>query len=187
MTSGNVKIVKIVPLPHARSDVWQYFGFIADDDGEIRDKKKAICKICATTLAYSGNTTNLFTHLKAMHPEAQPRKMDPTNRTPKSRRRSCKRNIFGLDDDGVYDNTITLGSGATPMYFVKALAYAGNESGSSTASLLDNVVEVAAATDNLNNNNSGSVSTNNVSESNGEVSDHMNGEESVNFIDILFY
>lgn len=32
----NVKIVKVVPLPHARSEVWSYFGFIADDDGEIQ-------------------------------------------------------------------------------------------------------------------------------------------------------
>ncbi|CAG2180477.1 unnamed protein product, partial [Oppiella nova] len=38
----NVKIVKVVPLPHARSEVWSYFGFIADDEGEIQDKKKAI-------------------------------------------------------------------------------------------------------------------------------------------------
>jgi hypothetical protein len=78
-----VKIVRVVPLPHARSEVWSYFGFIADDTGEIHDKRKTICKICATTLSYSGNTTNLFTHLKAMHPEVTPQKINPSLRTPR--------------------------------------------------------------------------------------------------------
>ena len=80
-----MKIVRVVPLPHARSEVWSYFGFIADDDGEIHDKRKTICKICATTLSYSGNTTNLFTHLKAMHPEVTPQKIgQSTNRSTSS-------------------------------------------------------------------------------------------------------
>ncbi len=87
----------MVPLPHARSEVWSYFGFIADDEGEIQDKKKAICKICASTLAYSGNTTNLFTHLKAMHPEAQPQKLAPTNRTPRTGKKLGKRKADVLD------------------------------------------------------------------------------------------
>jgi hypothetical protein len=87
----------VVPLPHARSEVWSYFGFIADDEGEIQDKKKAICKICASTLAYSGNTTNLFTHLKAMHPEAQPQKLAPTNRTPRTGKKLGKRKAEVLD------------------------------------------------------------------------------------------
>lgn len=80
--SHKVRIVKVVPLPHARSEIWSYFGFIADDTGEIQDRKKVMCKVCATTLSYSGNTTNLFTHLKSMHPEANPQKMPPTNKSP---------------------------------------------------------------------------------------------------------
>jgi hypothetical protein len=93
----SVKIIKVVPLPHARSEVWSYFGFIASDEGEIQDKKKAICKICATTLSYSGNTTNLFTHLKAMHPEANPQKMAPTNKSPKSgMSRSNKKRLYDV-------------------------------------------------------------------------------------------
>ena len=93
---SSVKIIKVVPLPHARSEVWSYFGFIADDEGEIQDKRKAICKICATTLSYSGNTTNLFTHLKSMHPEAKPQKLAPTNRNPKSGVRRSKRTIYDV-------------------------------------------------------------------------------------------
>lgn len=92
----SVKIIKVVPLPHARSEVWSYFGFMASDEGEIQDKKKAICKICATTLSYSGNTTNLFTHLKAMHPEAKPQKMPPTNKAPKTGLRRNKRSLYDI-------------------------------------------------------------------------------------------
>ena len=94
LPAANVKIVKVVPLPHARSEVWSYFGFIADEDGEIQDRKKAICKICATTLSYSGNTTNMFTHLKAMHPEATPQKMQPTNKFPRTGRKNPSKRKF---------------------------------------------------------------------------------------------
>ena len=94
LMNPNVKIVKVVPLPHARSEVWSYFGFIADDDGEIQDRKKAICKICATTLSYSGNTTNMFTHLKAMHPEATPQKLQPTNKFPRTGRKAPSKRKF---------------------------------------------------------------------------------------------
>lgn len=94
LLSHAVKIVKVVPLTHARSEVWSYFGFIADDDGEIQDRRKVICKICATTLSYSGNTTNLFTHLKAMHPEANPQKGPPTNRNQRLRSKDNKRRLL---------------------------------------------------------------------------------------------
>ena len=100
--SHKVRIVKVVPLPHARSEIWSYFGFIADDSGEIQDRKKVICKVCATTLSYSGNTTNLFTHLKSMHPEANPQKMPPTNKTPWRGKRMRKRMMLDSSnpDDG---------------------------------------------------------------------------------------
>lgn len=81
----NVKFIRVVPLPHARSEVWSYFGFIADNSGEIHDKRKTICKLCMTTLSYSGNTTNLFTHLKAIHPEVTPQKINPALRPQQQR------------------------------------------------------------------------------------------------------
>lgn len=141
--SEDYKIVKVIPLPHARSEVWQYFGFVADDDGEIKDKRKAVCKLCATTLAYSGNTTNLFTHLKAMHPEAQAVKLAPTNKTPRTGRKSGKRHYIEFDD-GTYDGNspATIGTGNNqPTYIIRAITYSGNESGSSTTSLFDNVAD----------------------------------------------
>lgn len=89
--SHDFQFIKVVPLPHARSEIWSYFGFLADDSGEIQDRKKVVCKVCGTTLSYSGNTTNLFTHLKSMHPEANPQKMPPTNKTPWKGKRTRKR------------------------------------------------------------------------------------------------
>ncbi|KAI1286846.1 E3 SUMO-protein ligase ZBED1 [Halotydeus destructor] len=121
---ANVKVVKVVPLPHARSEVWSYFGFIADDDGEIQDKKKAICKICATTLSYSGNTTNLFTHLKAMHPEANPQKLAPTNRTPRTGKKGIgKRKFFETLPAAMLNSAIALSSAEGQGLILKAVTY----------------------------------------------------------------
>lgn len=121
-----IYLLAVVPLPHARSEVWSYFGFIADDEGEIQDKKKAICKICATTLSYSGNTTNLFTHLKAMHPEANPQKLAPTNRTPRTGRKMSKRKyIDALTSTGVIQTSqITLDNGQP--YVLRAITITNN-------------------------------------------------------------
>lgn len=114
---SNVKIVKVVPLPHARSEVWSYFGFIADDDGEIHDKKKTICRICATTLCYSGNTTNLFTHLNAMHPEVKAQKLAPTNKAPRLGKKSNKRKYLD-DSDG---NLIPMNVDSNSHYIVRSV------------------------------------------------------------------
>ena len=113
--SHKVRIVKVVPLPHARSEIWSYFGFIADDSGEIQDRKKVICKVCATTLSYSGNTTNLFTHLKSMHPEANPQKMPPTNKTPWRGKRIRKRIMLDSSnpDDGDGSHVAVTGDSLT--------------------------------------------------------------------------
>lgn len=113
--------MKVVPLPHARSEVWQYFGFIAGDDGEIQDKKKVVCKLCATTLSYSGNTTNLFTHLKALHPEATPAKLAPTSKPIRGRKGKFKFIGLGASGDSV-DNE-------NQEYIVRAITFGENESG----------------------------------------------------------
>ncbi|XP_053204014.1 uncharacterized protein LOC128388607 [Panonychus citri] len=123
--STNMKLVKVVPLPHARSEVWAYFGFIAGDDGEIQDKKKVVCKLCATTLSYSGNTTNLFTHLKALHPEANPSKMTPTSKPIRGKKGKFKFIGFSTGDSVENENQeyivrgITFGdSSSMPITFV---------------------------------------------------------------------
>lgn len=49
-----------------RSKYWKYFGFPADHTG-ILSRKKIICTICHTSIAYNKNTTNLKAHLQARH------------------------------------------------------------------------------------------------------------------------
>ena len=147
---SNCKIVKVVPLPHARSEVWSYFGFIADDDGEIHDKKKTICRICATTLCYSGNTTNLFTHLKAMHPEVNPQKLAPTNKAPRTGKKSSKRKYFD-DSDG---NLIPIDVDSNSRYIVRSINHGTElESDQSiittySGSMSNNVVSTSISTSN---------------------------------------
>lgn len=52
-----------------RSSHWQYFGFPADAQGNILTKKKIICTLCKSVLAYNKNTTNLKSHINAKHKE----------------------------------------------------------------------------------------------------------------------
>ncbi|KAH7645476.1 hypothetical protein HUG17_1014 [Dermatophagoides farinae] len=87
-------LVRVVPLPHARSEVWTYFGFVANDDGQIMDRTKVVCKICASTFCYSGNTTNFYSHLKSMHSEVQMRNISSKTA------RQMKRSYSNFLDDG---------------------------------------------------------------------------------------
>lgn len=52
-----------------RSRFWKYFGFPANLAGDILSRKKIICNICNTPIAYNKNTTNLKAHLQARHEE----------------------------------------------------------------------------------------------------------------------
>lgn len=60
---------KIVVPSSMRSPLWKYFGFPADKNNEIITKKKIVCCICRSYIAYNKNTTNLSTHLSCRHPE----------------------------------------------------------------------------------------------------------------------
>lgn len=91
--------LQIVPLPHARSEVWNYFGFVANDEGHILDRSKVVCKICASTFCYSGNTTNFYSHLKSMHSEVQMRSvLGKSPRTPK------RTYLNMIEDNNNYEN-----------------------------------------------------------------------------------
>lgn len=74
-----------MPLPQARSEVWQYFGFLADDNGQIVDKTRVICRLCALSFCYSGNTTNFYSHLRAIHSDINlKRSSNAVGKTPTS-------------------------------------------------------------------------------------------------------
>ena len=59
---------ELLPLEKAKSKVWEYFGFPAEN-GEFseKDKKKrneVFCKLCPKSLNYLGNTTNMMVHIQ---------------------------------------------------------------------------------------------------------------------------
>lgn len=99
------QICKIVPLPSARSEVWTYFGFVADDEGNILDKTKVVCKLCQTSFCYSGNTTNFYSHLKSLHSEVQ---VKSSNKIARIQKRTYSNFTDDLDDPS--ENTETLDS-----------------------------------------------------------------------------
>lgn len=55
---------KFVSLAGARSDVWKTFDFKVDSSGILTNIKKVTCRNCSLSIAYSGNTTNLKSHLQ---------------------------------------------------------------------------------------------------------------------------
>lgn len=50
-----------------KSPFWEYFGFPADNEGNIISKETCICSICGQQLSYCQNTTNLRSHLRNKH------------------------------------------------------------------------------------------------------------------------
>lgn len=64
---GGEKQVKDAPS-NFKSKVWAHFGFYTDN-GATLDKEFAICKNCLSRVKYTGNTTNLHSHLVRHHPE----------------------------------------------------------------------------------------------------------------------
>ena len=58
--------VTLVKNDSGKSPVWQYFGFYKSSG--VIQREKAVCRLCHGELAYSGNTTNLRTHIERHHP-----------------------------------------------------------------------------------------------------------------------
>uniref|UniRef100_A0A3B3DU20 BED-type domain-containing protein n=1 Tax=Oryzias melastigma TaxID=30732 RepID=A0A3B3DU20_ORYME len=67
---GNNESSKIKDAPATfKSKVWTYFGFYSTADGTKLDKDYAICKNCFAKVRYTGNTTNMHSHLSRHHPD----------------------------------------------------------------------------------------------------------------------
>ena len=56
---------RLVVPKTVRSEVWNYFGFEADESGIILDtyRRYVWCRLCDSQLPFSGNTTNLSAHI----------------------------------------------------------------------------------------------------------------------------
>lgn len=84
----------ITPAPSClKAAVWEHFGFKTKKESDTLDKSFTVCKLCHTSVKYSGNTTNLRAHLKRHHPD----KVVLTEE-PKKLRRDPKQTV--LDSDG---------------------------------------------------------------------------------------
>lgn len=69
-----------------KANVWVDFGFKNKPGSMDLDKANAICKLCHAAVKYSGNTTNLRTHLVRRHADKitlqqQPKPVDPRQTT----------------------------------------------------------------------------------------------------------
>jgi hypothetical protein len=76
--------IRIIAHPHAKSFVWQHFGFVPLGDSDTPDRRRVLCRLCLRELPYCGNTTNLQYHLQRYHRDVMPaglREMRPSPRT----------------------------------------------------------------------------------------------------------
>jgi len=69
---GDERETELLPLEGCSSKIWKYFGFPAKDGQYIeRDKRKrneVTCGRCKKRFKYNGNTSNMRSHLSALHP-----------------------------------------------------------------------------------------------------------------------
>ncbi|XP_055916890.1 uncharacterized protein LOC129949447 [Eupeodes corollae] len=54
-------------MPKMKSVFWKYFGYPADERGEIITKHKVICNLCKAVLTNHYNTTNIRAHIQSTH------------------------------------------------------------------------------------------------------------------------
>ena len=65
--SGMTGEFEIVNNKNAKAAVWKHFGFVKLKGSHEVDRKKVACRVCLTTLKFSGNTTNLIDHVRLKH------------------------------------------------------------------------------------------------------------------------
>lgn len=66
--NNDIAYAKVVCPGSMRSSYWKFFGFPANESGQILTRSKIICSICRRAISYNKNTTNLRSHLNARHP-----------------------------------------------------------------------------------------------------------------------
>ena len=55
---------------HGRSEIWNYFRYIADSEGKPTDTQRPVCKFSfKATQTKGGNTSNMVKHLSDRHLE----------------------------------------------------------------------------------------------------------------------
>jgi len=58
------------PTKRTKSEVWAYFGFFKNAEGQLVEDNYPVCRTCKKKVSAKGsNTTNLLTHLCKHHPQ----------------------------------------------------------------------------------------------------------------------
>ena len=89
-SSQDLYIQSLVPKPNAKAAVWKYFGFVPNSSGTPEDLDSPICKYrsCGVAVpAKSGNTTNLYNHIKKHHTSLYA-ELNASNSIPKPKKTS---------------------------------------------------------------------------------------------------
>ena len=82
--------IRIIAHPHAKSFVWQHFGFVPIGDSDTPDRRRVLCRLCLRELPYCGNTTNLQYHLQRYHRDVMPEGLRELRPTPRTARRASR-------------------------------------------------------------------------------------------------
>ena len=67
--SADIDLTLEKPPATYKSAVWQHFGFPVTHDNDVKtvDRQVTVCRLCTTRIKYTGNTTNMSTHLRRHH------------------------------------------------------------------------------------------------------------------------
>lgn len=58
-----------LPAKRTRSEVWTYFGYYKNAEGQLIEDTFPVCRTCKKKVSAKGsNTTNMLTHLRDHHP-----------------------------------------------------------------------------------------------------------------------
>jgi len=69
MASGQQSVIELKTPTGKVAAVWTYFGYRVDaTTGKLKRGGKPMCKLCKTEISNCGGTTNLWNHLRSIHP-----------------------------------------------------------------------------------------------------------------------
>ena len=78
---------QIIQKKNTTLQVWRYFGFVSDSNGQPKNNDAPMCKLCFSCVtAKWGNTSNLLSHLHKHHHI----EYNNVSVKPKKSRRKCK-------------------------------------------------------------------------------------------------
>ena len=100
----------------AKSSVWIYFGFEADEEGRPKVQDAVICRLCKKSVsAKGGNTSNLLSHLKVhlpqQHLEVKKANSKPSGKGPRKNRQGFFQAVAAC----IYQYTVILLSYQIPI------------------------------------------------------------------------